>query len=131
MNLVDARGNPGHSSLVVYLHSGHLPTTSTHSHEGITEGKNTGGHGSGILAQRVSSDHVRQDAVSRKQSHDGDVDRQGRRLRDLGVAQSLELLLFWNVWVSLDEVPERPTELRGHHFIRLVEGRRNDWVHLG
>ncbi len=69
--------------------------------------------------------------MSRKQSHDGNVDRQGRRLRDLGVAKSLELLFFWNVWVSLDEIPERPTELWGHHFIRLVEGRRNDGVDFG
>ena len=69
--------------------------------------------------------------MSREQSHDGDVHRHGRRLRNLRVAQSLELLFFWNVWVSLDEIPERTTELWSHHFIRLVKGGRNDGVDLG
>ena len=64
---------------------------------GILEAEDARRDRRGVLAERVTRDHIEHDAVRREQTHQRDVDGQGRGLGYLGVPEPLELLLFGDV----------------------------------
>ena len=66
--------------------------------------------------------------MRREQTHQRDVDGQGRGLGYLGVPESLELLLFGDVGIATNEVRQRATQLLGHDLVGFIESGLNHWV---
>ena len=121
-------GDTGHPTLVLDLDTGHLTSACAHRDEGILEAEDARRDRRGVLSERVTRDHIGHDAVCREQTHQRDVDGQGRGLRYLGVPESLKLLLFGNVRVATNEVRQRATQLLGHDLVGFIKGGLNHWV---
>ena len=122
--------NARHAAGVVNLDRSHLAPPGADGDEGVFEGHDARRHHRSVLPEGVARDHVGEDPEAGQEAGDGDVDREGGRLRDGRVLQADELLGLRQARVGADEGGERTPQLRQHDPVGFGEGLCHDGVPL-